>query len=90
MPILLRAFGAFLALGLFFGAVPVRAQTAAMMAGFTGIPLAVYEKLSQRATNGTTLRAAGVQPLIDRAAQYKIIPQRFGAEDLIFPPVMTK
>lgn len=67
-----------------------RAETAAMMADFTGIPLAVYEKLSQRATNGTTLRAADVQPLIDRAAQYKLIPQRLAAEDLIFAPLMTK
>lgn len=67
-----------------------RAETAAMMAEFTGIPLAVYEKLGQRATNGTTLRPADVQPLIDKAAQYKIIPQRFAAEDLIFPAAMTK
>lgn len=67
-----------------------RAETAAVMADFTGIPLAVYEKLGQRATNGTTLRAADLQPLIDRAAQYKIIPQRFAAEDLIFPPVLTR
>jgi len=67
-----------------------RPQTAAMMAEFTGIPLDVYEKLGQRATNGTTLRPSDIQPLIDRAAQYKIIPQRFAAEDLIFPPVLTK
>jgi NitT/TauT family transport system substrate-binding protein len=67
-----------------------RAETAALMADFTGIPLAVYEKLGQRATNGTTLRAADVQPLIDRAAQYKIIPARFPAEDLIFAPVLTR
>ena len=67
-----------------------RSETAAMMAEFTGIPLAVYEKLEQRATNGTTLRPSDVQPLIDKAAKYKIIPQRFAAEDLIFAPVMTK
>jgi NitT/TauT family transport system substrate-binding protein len=67
-----------------------RPETAAMMAEFTGIPLDVYEKLGQRATNGTTLRAADIQPLIDRAAHYKIIPQRFAAEDLIFPPVITR
>jgi hypothetical protein len=45
-----------------------------MMAAFTGIPLEVREKLGQRATNGTTLRPADVQPLIDQAAKYKIIP----------------
>jgi NitT/TauT family transport system substrate-binding protein len=67
-----------------------RPQTAAMMAEFTGIPLAVYEKMTQRATNGTTLRPADVQPLIDKAAKYKIISQSFAAEDLIFPDVMTK
>jgi NitT/TauT family transport system substrate-binding protein len=67
-----------------------RPQTAAMMAEFTGIPLAVYEKMTQRATNGTTLRPADVQPLIDKAAQYKIISQRFPAEELIFPDVITK
>jgi NitT/TauT family transport system substrate-binding protein len=67
-----------------------RAETVAMMSEFTGIPAAVYEKMGQRATNGTTLRPADVQPLIDRAAQYKIIPARFPAEELIFPPVMTK
>jgi NitT/TauT family transport system substrate-binding protein len=65
-----------------------RAETAPMMADFTGIPLAVYQHMSQRATNEVALTPGVVQPLIDAAAKYGFIPHGFPARDLIDADVL--
>jgi NitT/TauT family transport system substrate-binding protein len=64
-----------------------RAETAPLMAELTGIPLAVYGKLAQRAYIATSLNAADIQPLIDVAAKYGFIPRAFPAQELIDPAV---
>jgi NitT/TauT family transport system substrate-binding protein len=60
-----------------------RAETVPMMAELTGIPVTVYSKLGQRAYIATSLSAADIQPLIDAAAKYGIIPRGFPAQELI-------
>lgn len=64
-----------------------RAETAPMMAELTGIPVAVYSKLGQRAYIATSLSASDIQPLIDAAAKYGFIPRNFPAAELIDPSV---
>jgi NitT/TauT family transport system substrate-binding protein len=57
-------------------------ETAEMLAAFSGLPLDVIER-SNRSEAGTVLRLSEIQPLIDLAAKYKIIPQAFPARDLV-------
>jgi hypothetical protein len=57
------------------------------MAELTGIPVAIYSKLTQRAYIATTLNASDIQPLIDVAAKYAFIPRAFPAQELIDPSV---
>lgn len=67
-----------------------RTETQALMADFTGIPLAVYQHMSQRATNEINLTPGVLQPLIDAAAKYGIIPHAFPAQELIDTDVQAK
>jgi len=62
------------------------AQTAAMLADFTGQTLDAVEH-ANRADTGTVLRLSEIQPLIDLAAKYKLIPQAFPARELVDPSV---
>jgi NitT/TauT family transport system substrate-binding protein len=57
------------------------AETAAMMADITKIPLAVIEKMG-RVDGATSASPDLIQPLIDVAAKYKQIPRAFPAKDL--------
>ncbi len=62
------------------------AETAAMLAAFTGQTLDVVER-SNRPETGTELRLSQIQPLIDLAAKYKIISHTFPAQELVDPSV---
>ncbi|HXP92819.1 MAG TPA: ABC transporter substrate-binding protein [Candidatus Binatia bacterium] len=56
--------------------------TVASMSKFTGIDAAKIAKM-HRVANGTVLDPRLIQPLIDYAAKYKMIPTAFDARDLI-------
>jgi ABC-type nitrate/sulfonate/bicarbonate transport system substrate-binding protein len=62
------------------------AETAAMLAAFTGQTVDVVER-ANRPETGTVLRLSQIQPLIDLAAKYKIIPRAFPAQELVDPSV---
>jgi NitT/TauT family transport system substrate-binding protein len=59
-----------------------RAETAAMMAEFTGVPLALVQRMT-RAVAGITLVPAQIQPVIDAAVRYGVIKQGFPAREII-------
>jgi len=59
------------------------AETAPLVADFTKTDLAVVQKMS-RATYGTTLEPAAVQPLIDAAAKYGFLERPFPARELFW------
>jgi NitT/TauT family transport system substrate-binding protein len=61
------------------------AETAAMMADVTKIPLAVFQKMG-RVDGATTSDPSLIQPLIDAAAKYKQIPRAFPAKEMFFDP----
>lgn len=60
------------------------AETVAMMAEFTGVTPATIER-NPRATLGTTLNPALMQPLIDASAKYGAIKRPFPAREIIDP-----
>jgi NitT/TauT family transport system substrate-binding protein len=62
------------------------AETAAMLAAFTGQTLEVIEH-SNRPELGTVLHLSEIQPLIDLAAKYKLIARPFPARELVDPSV---
>lgn len=62
-----------------------RAETAAMLSDFSGIPLAVVQQMT-RAISGTALDPKLLQPLIDAAAKYGVIPRSFPAQEIIYSP----
>jgi NitT/TauT family transport system substrate-binding protein len=62
------------------------AETAAMLAAFTGQTLDVIEH-SNRPELGTVLHLSEIQPLIDLAAKYKLIARPFPARELVDPTV---
>jgi NitT/TauT family transport system substrate-binding protein len=64
------------------------AETVDMIAKFTGVSAEDVAGMT-RVTCGLKLDAAQIQPVVDVAAKYKIIPQRFEARDLIDPPLRT-
>lgn len=57
-----------------------KAETAQMMSDITKIPLATYVKMN-RPDGATTSDPAFIQGVIDTAARYKYIPERFNAKD---------
>ena len=58
------------------------AETAALMADFTGVPVALVQRM-RRAVAGIALLPAQIQPVIDAAAKYGAIKQGFAARELI-------
>lgn len=58
------------------------AETAALMADFTGVPVALVQRM-RRAVAGITLVPAQIQPVIDAAAKYGAIKAGFAARELI-------
>jgi NitT/TauT family transport system substrate-binding protein len=58
-------------------------ETAAMMADVTKIPLAVFRKMA-RVRVATASDPSLMQPLIDAAAAYKVIPRGFPAKEMFF------
>lgn len=58
------------------------AETAGVMATFTGIPPAVFAKMP-RVKSALTVDTKLIQPLIDACAKYKVIPASFDARELI-------
>ena len=65
------------------------ADTAAMVAEMTKIPLATVQKMP-RVTMGTSVRAAAVQPMVDVAFKYKKIPRAFPARELVYEEIAPK
>ncbi len=59
------------------------AETAPMIADVTKIPQATIDKMP-RTDAATAMNANEIQPLIDAAAKYKLIPEAFPAKDLIW------
>jgi hypothetical protein len=57
-------------------------ETAAMVATFTSIPQDVIEHMT-RTPSGTVLDAGMLQPIIDAAFKYKVIPHPFPATEMI-------
>lgn len=60
------------------------AQTAAMIAEFTHVPISVIQRMS-RAIAGTALVPSQIQPVIDTAVKYGALERRFPARELIDP-----
>lgn len=58
------------------------AETAAMMADATKIPVETFERMP-RVDGATSLNPALFQPVIDAAAKYKLIAHRFPARDML-------
>jgi NitT/TauT family transport system substrate-binding protein len=61
------------------------AETAAMMSEITKVPLPVMQRM-RRVVCATTMDPHLVQPIIDSAVRYKLIPKPFLAEELFFSP----
>jgi ABC-type nitrate/sulfonate/bicarbonate transport system substrate-binding protein len=59
-----------------------QAETVPLASAFTGIPVSAYSSMT-RGINGTDLRAADIQPVIDAAAKYHIIANDFSADELL-------
>lgn len=55
------------------------AETLELLVSFTGIEPAAAKNMA-RMVNGTTVRAQEIQPVIDIAARFKLIPQSFSAQ----------
>ena len=64
------------------------AETAPILGQFSGVPASVYDHLSQRAYAGTSLSGTDLQPLIDKAARYNVIPRSFPGAELIAPQAL--
>lgn len=59
------------------------AETAPILADVAKIPLAVVQKMPRTAM-GTSVNPAALQPLIDVAAKYKLIPRAFPAGEIFY------
>jgi len=66
-----------------------RAETAALLAPFAGIALDTILHGGRDTFAATTIDAAGIQPVVDAAVKYKILPARFDAKDMIAPAVRS-
>jgi ABC-type nitrate/sulfonate/bicarbonate transport system substrate-binding protein len=58
-------------------------ETAPVLSDFTGVPVGVILKMQRTIHPQTVLRAQDIQPIIDAAAKYKLIPRAFSAQELI-------
>jgi NitT/TauT family transport system substrate-binding protein len=63
-------------------------ETAPMLSAFSGIAQATIDKMP-RVTNGTSVYASGIQPLIDAEAKYGFIPHGFSATEIIDPDIIA-
>lgn len=61
------------------------AETIPMMSEITKIPVSVYEKIT-RIEGATSPDPALLQPVIELAARYKVIPHSFPANEMYFNP----
>jgi NitT/TauT family transport system substrate-binding protein len=61
------------------------AETAPLLADFSGIPLPVVQQMA-RATYGTVLDPALLQPVIDTAKRYGVLKRGFPAPEIVFSP----
>jgi ABC-type nitrate/sulfonate/bicarbonate transport system substrate-binding protein len=59
------------------------AQTAAMMAEFTGVPLDIVTHMT-RATDGLTLAPEQLQPALDAAVKYGAVRRAFPLQDILY------
>jgi NitT/TauT family transport system substrate-binding protein len=57
--------------------------TAPIIGQFSGMQPGVFEHMTQRAYAGTHLTPADLQPLIDKAAHFGVIPATFPAKELL-------
>lgn len=64
-------------------------ETAPMLADASGFSLPLIQSMP-RITDGTTLIAAQIQPLLDFAVKYGIVARSFPAQDLFFTEGATK
>ncbi len=64
-------------------------ETAPMLSAFNGVPEAMILRMP-RVTNGTSVFASGIQPLIDTEAKYGFIPRSFPATEIIDPDILAK
>jgi ABC-type nitrate/sulfonate/bicarbonate transport system substrate-binding protein len=64
-------------------------ETAPMLSAFNGVPEAMILRMP-RVTNGTSVYASGIQPLIDMEAKYGFITHTFPATEIIDPDVLGK
>lgn len=63
-------------------------ETAELSAGLTGAPLAVVQRMT-RAVAGITVQPEQIQPVIDAAAAFGAIRQRYAARELIDPNAVS-
>jgi len=64
-------------------------ETAPMLSAWNGVPEALILRMP-RVTNGTSVYASGIQPLIDTEAKYGFITHAFPASEIIDPDVLGK
>src|SRR5665213_2010000 len=64
-------------------------ETAPILAAYTGIAQGTIERMP-RVTNGTSVYASGIQPLIDTEAKYGFISHGFPATEIIDPDIIAK
>jgi ABC-type nitrate/sulfonate/bicarbonate transport system substrate-binding protein len=58
-------------------------ETAPIIGQFSAMQPGVFEHMTQRAYAGTRLSAADLQPLIEKAAHFGVIPNSFPAKELL-------
>ena len=64
-------------------------ETAAIMAKFTGIDVAVMRQV-RHGERGVPIAAADIQPTIDAAFKFKVIPKVFSATEIICSCALKK
>jgi NitT/TauT family transport system substrate-binding protein len=65
---------------------PSPTQAAEILAKYTKVPLAMVSRLRMTPEYGTTLLATHVQPVLDAAAKYEILPKTFPASEILYLP----
>jgi NitT/TauT family transport system substrate-binding protein len=65
---------------------PSPVQAAEILAKYTKVPLAMVSRLRMTPEYGTTLLASHVQPVMDAAAKYEILPKTFPAAEILYLP----
>jgi NitT/TauT family transport system substrate-binding protein len=65
---------------------PSPPEAAEILAKYTKVPVAMVSRLRMTPEYGTTLMTAHVQPVIDTAAKYGILPKTFPASEILYLP----